>query len=294
MAVSTVLRARASAKVNLYLHVTGRRDDGYHLLDSLVVFADMGDVLSVSLSDTITLTHTGPFAHAMPPPEADLTYKAAIRLADTFGISAGAQMTLKKNLPIASGIGGGSADAAAAINALVKLWLIDPAAPELDALALSLGADVPVCRNGQPVFMQGIGETLRPAPHLPELPAVLVNPGVHVSTPAIFKARTSTFSAAAPFDDAPDGIHALTACLMARHNDLQPPAERLCPAITEVLAAISTSKDCLLSRMSGSGATCFGLYETTEQASEAAETLACAHPDWWVKATKFNALKKDT
>ena len=257
----------APAKVNLYLHVTGRRDDGYHLLDSLAIFAGAHDVVSAEPSDELTLRVSGPFAAEL---NAD---NLVLRAARALGVSAG--LTLEKNLPVASGIGGGSADAAATLR------LLGPgvSAAELSRIAAGLGADVPVCLANAPARMGGIGDLLSPAPGLPEFGLLLVNPGVAVATRDVFGGRTGTFSAPASLPLAWASAAAMAADLTLLTNDLEAPALTLCPVIGDVLAALRETDGCLLARMSGSGATCFALYNTSFLAKDAA--LACARPGWW-------------
>jgi 4-diphosphocytidyl-2-C-methyl-D-erythritol kinase len=268
----------APAKINLHLHVVGRREDGYHLLDSLVVFAGVGDRLSVSPSDRLSLAVTGPFAAGLAAEADNLVLRAARGLAARAGIAATGALVLEKNLPVASGIGGGSADAAAALRLLARFWGVD--ATGLGALAGGLGADVPVCVAGVPAVMSGIGEILAPAPALPKMGLVLVNPGVAVATPSVFKARSGGFSPAARF---PDGgwadADSLVAGLRATGNDLEAPARSLAPVIGEVLAALAAAPGCMLARMSGSGATCFGLFPDSATAESAAATLG--RTGWW-------------
>ncbi len=256
----------APAKVNLYLHVTGRRADGYHLLDSLAVFPDVGDVLTAAPADALSLHVEGPFAAGLAG-EAD---NLVLRAARALGV-AGARLVLEKNLPIASGIGGGSADAAAALR------LLGADRADLPALALGLGADVPVCLASRPARMQGIGEILLPAPALPPVGIVLVNPGVAVATPAVFRARAPGFTPPAALPGGWPDAAAMAADLAACTNDLQAAAISLCPAIAEVLDALSGA---LFARMSGSGATCFALFADADAARAAAAGLA--RPDWWV------------
>jgi 4-diphosphocytidyl-2-C-methyl-D-erythritol kinase len=281
----------AWAKINLTLQITGRRADGYHELNSLVVFAQAGDRLSFAPADdgAITLAIDGPFAGGLREEPDNLVLRAARRLASEAAVTRGAAITLTKNLPVASGIGGGSADAAAALRGLVRLWDLSLPAERLEALALELGADVPVCLRAAPVVMSGIGEKLEPVPALPPLWFVLVNPGVAVSTAAVFAGREGDFSQAAVPLLPPLGLAALIDWLAARPNDLQAAACRLAPAVVEVLAALDDLSDCLLARMSGSGATCFGLFESEEAAHYAAEALALQHPDWWVAPALLRA-----
>jgi len=318
----TVIRS-APAKINLYLHVTGRRDDGFHELDSLVVFADVGDVITVEDGAGLSLSITGPFAESLPADDDNLVLRAARLLAAHANIRADAHITLEKNLPIASGIGGGSADAAATLKALVdfwgielsdhdihhvahdiaddldtartlstlfKLWRDDLGANMLDVIGLELGADVPVCLQGLPVYMGGIGERLDMAPHLPPAWLVLVNPGAHVSTPEIFKAYKASekdFSKPARFHNHPRDATQLAALLAERTNDLMAPAQALTPEIQIVLDSLNDTGDALLTRMSGSGATCFALFATKSSARAVAQRLAQAHPQWWIKAAEM-------
>lgn len=289
------VRAAAPAKINLYLHVTGKRPDGYHTLDSLVVFAAIQDVVDARPADTLSLSVEGPFAHAVPVGPDNLVLRAAQALAVAAGQETGAHLTLTKRLPAASGIGGGSADAAAALRALRRLWNVDLDDAALDRIALGLGADVPVCLHGKAAFMGGIGEHLAPPPALPQCWLVLANPGISVSTPDVFRARTGAYSPEGRFAYAPANAAELAALLGARRNDLEAPATSLVPAIADVKAALMGEDGCVLARLSGSGATVFGLFSTAEAASHAALALAAGHPDWWVRPASLetNALRLD-
>jgi len=274
----------APAKINLYLHVTGRLGGGYHALDSLVVFAGVHDWLSAAPADTLSLAIDGPFADDLSAGDDNLVLKAARLLAARGGIDAGARLSLTKRLPVASGIGGGSADAAAALHVLSRLWATGLGVDAMAALALSLGADVPVCLAGRAAFIGGVGEALAPAPALPACSLLLVNPGRTLSTPDVFAAREGPFSQPARFTHGAADAAELAAILKARGNDLEAPAIRLVPEIAEVLAAIGDSEGTLLARMSGSGATCFGLYADAGEAAKAALAIGTARPEWWVKA----------
>lgn len=272
-----MLQDLARAKVNLCLHVTGQRDDGLHLLDSLVVFPDVGDVLRVAPADTLTLDIDGPFAGDLKGD--NLVLQAARLLSDR-----GAAIGLEKNLPVASGIGGGSADAAAALRVLSNLWGI--AIPAGDTLS-GLGADVPVCMKQHPVRMQGIGDILTPLPPLPAFWIVLVNSGEGVNTGAVFQTMEtrqnppiSTLRKAFP------DCASLFAYLGQQRNDMQGAASRMSPVINTVLAQLSATPGCALARMSGSGGTCFGLYRTQDAAEAAAKAIQSAQPDWWVAAAR--------
>lgn len=269
----------ANAKVNLTLHVTGQRDDGYHLLDSLVMFTSLGDEIAVRPADDLTLEITGPFAAGLGADDDNLVLRAA----RSFGHSAGAHITLTKNLPVASGIGGGSADAAATLRALSLLWGI----PVPDgAIQLALGADVPVCMTPELTRMAGIGENITSLGPAPMLDILLVNPGVAVSTPEVFSGLATKSNAPMP-DNMPDpfDITAWTDWLKTQRNDLQAPACNAAPIIATVLSELSAQAGCQLARMSGSGATCFAFFENGDTRDAAADALHAAHPDWWVAAT---------
>ena len=318
--MNDAVRVAAPAKLNLYLHVTGRRpggeaavsrnmgaprDDtssgaslgGYHTLESLIAFAGLADRVGAAPAQPgeITLTIDGPFADAITGRSEDnLVLRAARALATATGTNAGARLRLTKNIPVAAGLGGGSADAAAALRALTELWGVD-ASSHLDRIALALGADVPVCLASRPSLVAGIGEVVSPAPALPEAGVMLVNPGVAVATAAVFTA----FDAMAPATarTAPGGappppgpfasVAALAEALAPMRNDLTAAAQGLVPAIGEVLAALAAADGCRLARMTGSGATCFGLFDDTGAAEAARAAIARAHPGWWAWAGGF-------
>jgi 4-diphosphocytidyl-2-C-methyl-D-erythritol kinase len=280
-------RRRAPAKLNLYLHVVGRRADGYHLLDSLVAFAEPADEITASPAPSLSLEILGPYAPAFAgPPGDNLVWRAAERLAAHAGRAPEAALTLVKNLPVAAGIGGGSSDAAAALKALARLWRIDLGEAELAALAAALGADVPACLAGRAVWVGGVGEQIEAAPPLPPVAALLVNPGIALPTAAVFAARRGPFSAPARFA-MPSDAAALAAMLAARGNDLAAAAMAIVPGIAEVLQRLEAAEGALLARMSGSGATCFALFATTAAAREAAARLRAERPEWWVATGKL-------
>ena len=259
----------ARAKVNLYLHVLGRRTDGYHLLDSLVVFADVGDRIEVAAAESLRLAIDGPFAAEVPAGDDNLVLRAARGLADAVGRPAAAAIRLTKSLPVASGIGGGSSDAAATLRALVRLWRVDIDGERLRRLALALGADVPMCLRARPVFVGGIGERIEEAPDLPACALLLVNPRAALPTPRVFARRAGPFSQPGRFTTPPADARALAAKLAERRNDLMEAAIGLVPAIASVLDALRATPGVLLARMSGSGATCFGLCEDEAAAAAA-------------------------
>lgn len=275
----------APAKVNLNLHVTGRRADGYHTLASVIAFADVRDTVQVGPADRLSLVMDGPFVIELEHEAANLVLDAARALAAATGVAPNARIGLTKNLPVAGGLGGGSADAAAALDALCELWDVRPGDAELDRIALSLGADVPVCRHGRSATVRGIGETIAPAPELPPAWLVLVNPGMSVSTGAVFRARTGADSAPPPEPEGPltDAV-ALARWLRGSRNDLEAPARSVAPVIDDCLGALGETDGCHLARMSGSGPTCFGVYADRATAETAAAAIRGAHPVWWVQA----------
>jgi len=273
----------ARAKVNLALHVTGRRDDGYHLLDSIVAFADLEGVGGDRLTIRFAAGETGPPRLAVSGPFAGLVPQDATNSAVAAAVSVGgiAAIALEKNLPVAAGVGGGSADAAAVLRAAAAHRGLP--AEDVAALALSLGADVPVCLLGRPARMRGIGEALTPL-SVPGAPCVLANPGVEMSTPAVFKALTQRDNPPLPAWTEPRDAAALAAWLAQTRNDLAAPAETIAPGIAEAVAALVALPGCLLSRMSGSGATVFGLFADTAARDAAAAALAARRPQWWVRS----------
>ena len=286
-------RKIARAKINLALHITGQQDDGYHLLDSVVVFSNYGDEITVSKrgdganqASSHHLTINGPFGESLKADHDNLVLKAARLMGNDVPPL---NIVLEKNLPVASGIGGGSADAAATLLAIAEL--LDRPLPSSDDV-LSLGADVPVClhgcQHGTAIRMSGIGETLSDLPKTPALPIVLVNPNVGVSTPAIFKSLTSKNNP--PLTEPADTVDQttpFTQWINDCRNDLQPPAILHCQQIDECMSALSNCIGTLTARMSGSGATCFGLFENDKDAKSAADKLQAEHPDWWVVATRL-------
>lgn len=275
----------AHAKINLCLHVTGQRADGYHLLDSLVVFAGVGDGLRASDAGETTLRIDGPFAADVPGGEDNLVLRAARLVSGDQGIA----LHLTKRLPPASGIGGGSADAAAAIRAVLRLHALNgrhaPMTPDLAQRIGALGADLPVCLASHPTRMRGIGEVLDWLPPLPELHVVLANPRIEVPTPAVFKALPQKDNPALP-DSLPHWGHAaaLAEWLHTTRNDLEAPAIAQAPVISNVITALTALPEALFARMSGSGATCFALFSKEAQALDAADLLRDQHPEWWVSA----------
>ncbi|MDR3518033.1 MAG: 4-(cytidine 5'-diphospho)-2-C-methyl-D-erythritol kinase [Azospirillaceae bacterium] len=287
--MSAIFREAAPAKINLYLHVLGVRPDGYHDLDSLVAFARVCDTVAVTVAEQPALTIDGPFGAplAAEPPTGNLVWRALHALAEAVGRAPAVAIRLTKELPLASGIGGGSSDAAACLRALTRLWRLDPHDRRLRDVAAGLGADVPVCLAGVSAYFGGIGDQVEAAPALPSCPVVVVNPGVPLSTPAVFKARRGPFSAAARLIEIPYDVVALATLLEQRRNDLADAARGLDPAIDPVLDSLDAAPGCLLARLSGSGATCFGLFRDADDAGRAAARIHAEHPAWWVRATRL-------
>ncbi|NNC72028.1 MAG: 4-(cytidine 5'-diphospho)-2-C-methyl-D-erythritol kinase [Sphingomonadaceae bacterium] len=271
------VRETAHAKINLALHVRERMDDGYHRLETLFAFAEDGDVLTAQAASDISLTISGQFADGLPSDERNLVVTAANALRVATGTAAGAALHLEKKLPVASGIGGGSADAAAVLRLLVRLWKLDGCEQQFAAIAKSLGADVPACLLSETCFGEGRGERLRPlsAAPLRDRPLLLINPGVALETGRVF----------ADWDGRDRGGLVLSEPLeidAGWRNDLEAPAIGLVPEIGDVLAELRGRSGVEFSAMSGSGATCFGLFERIEDRDAAAEKLSQTNPDWWL------------
>jgi 4-diphosphocytidyl-2-C-methyl-D-erythritol kinase len=283
---SRAVELDARAKLNLYLHVLGRRPDGYHELDSLVVFAEFGDRLAFAPAAALSLELEGPFAEALDDGPGNLVLKAAHLLRERFRVEEGAAIRLEKRIPVAAGLGGGSADAAAALIGLARLWNLPASDRDLADLARKLGADVPACLAGRAVFAGGVGERLEPAPPLPELGVVLANPRIPLPTASVFAARSGPFSAPARWSGKTDAA-GLADLLRDRRSDLTRPALALLPEIGAVLTALGDAPGILIARMSGSGATCFGLTGAVEEAKSAAESLRLRNPGWWVTASRI-------
>ena len=270
-----MITAKAAAKINLFLHIGDKRADGYHALQSLAVFADAGDELEFHPSQELALSVQGPFAAGLAADGDNLVLKAARALKAT------ARIVLTKNLPVASGIGGGSADAAAVLRALSDL----PREALLE-IAASIGSDVPVCVAGKSAWMEGRGEVLAPVQGVSPMPMLLVNPGVAVSTADVFRGLETRRGTGLRRPEAFGGVEELLKFLQTTANDLEAPALALQPVIAEVLCELAGA-DALIARMSGSGATCFGLFESEESVARAARIISAAHPTWWVCATRI-------
>ena len=290
------LTTRAPAKVNLDLKVLGRRADGYHELDSLVAFAGVGDLLTLEPGPELSLTVGGPHGLGLEVDERNLVLRAARALARDSGLAQKigplrwGRFHLVKRLPVASGIGGGSADAAGALRLLARLNGFSLGEPALLRAAAQVGADVPVCLESRARIMAGVGDRLGPTLRLPPLFAVLVNPGVPVETAAVFRELGLVPGHLAPVPPKPapialDDREVFLATLAASRNDLEPPALRVAPILGDVLARLRALPGCRLARMSGSGATCFALFDDCRQSAAAAKMLSREHAEWWVRPT---------
>ncbi|MHA1539622.1 MAG: 4-(cytidine 5'-diphospho)-2-C-methyl-D-erythritol kinase [Alphaproteobacteria bacterium] len=275
----------APAKINLFLHIVGKQDNGYHLLESLVVFTKAGDRITITEADEFSLTIEGDYAAALQafPMTDNLISQTVFLCAKAMGRAPNLLVTLEKNLPLASGIGGGSADAAATLRALTRLWQMDLSAEALNKMALKLGADVPACLTSQSGMLTDTATFTALEKPLPETFIVLVNPQIPLSTPAVFKRYQPPFSPPlSNISQAWDWER-----ILETTNDLAAPAIKVVPEIQKILIALEKTAGCAISRMSGSGATCFGLYQHKNAAEKAAAKIKADHPDWWVVATEI-------
>lgn len=292
-----MLSTLAPAKINLHLHVTGKRENGFHELDSLVCFANIGDTIHLESGSQFELQVTGEFAPMLTGKDLltsresnNSVIRAVWLLADKAEREPEFKIILEKNLPAGSGIGGGSADAAAMLKAQAEFWNLNISEDELSAMAQSLGSDVLACVKSSPILMQGIGDQILPAPVFPSLPAILIWPDQHVPTPLVYKNfKADFFSPNISFHNRYESPQSLSNDLKARtSNDLELTAIKLFPVIGQALERLESANGCLLSRMSGSGSTVFGLFGTQSQAEAAAKYIAQAHPNWWVRSCLLN------
>lgn len=284
----------APAKINLALHVVGRRADFYHLIESLSVFTAFGDRILIDAAMRDAFSVEGPFANEVPKGADNLVIRARDALRDAAGQTARppVSIVLEKNIPAMSGVGGGSSDAAAALRALTEYWNLDFDTARLSGIGLKLGADVPMCIRRHPLIARGIGEEIEDMAGFPALPLVLVNPGVAVATPRVFAALSSRDNP--PLPPLPPRLDAksLLDWLCATRNDLMAPALELEPGIGDGLAALGDA-GARFTRMSGSGATCFGLFSDMAAARRAASAISAMRPHWFVTATMTTASDRD-
>ena len=286
-----MIERTAPAKLNLYLRVVGQRADGYHLLDSLVAFATVADRVAAETADTLSLEIDGSFASVLADESQDnnLVVRAARALAGALQIEPRARLRLTKNIPVAAGLGGGSADAAAALRALMALWRADLPESRLLEIAAGLGADVPVCLAGHAATISGVGDVVRLAPELPACSLVLVHPDVKLPTASVFRAAASRrgtvpFSEPLPIIRAAGTVGNLAQALATRGNDLTDAAISLVPEIATMRALLRATPGCRYAAMSGSGAACFALYDDLPTAEAARLQVEHARPFWWTYA----------
>ena len=279
--IPEVIEVLAPAKINLFLHLISKRLDGYHNIESLIAFTDFGDLIKVEEATELTLEIEGPFAEDIKglDEEQNLVMRAAVGLNKLTGKYLGAKITLVKNIPVSSGIGGGSSDAAATIKALQKLWHLSIPDGDILKICLSLGADVPACLYGNPVFVSGMGEELRPIQGLSDFYCVLVNPRIQISTPTIFNSFDGGFSSSISHSGDEDLFG-----FVRFSNDLQKPADVLVPEIQQAIESLMGEKGCKLARMSGSGATCFGLFDKKDDVEKAFGGIKAKNSNWWVSS----------
>lgn len=274
----------APAKLNLFLHITGKRSDGYHFIDSLVAFTEFGDTVECYPDDILSLDIQGRFADILHPDPNNLVLRAAQALKAHSGCRQGARIVLHKEIPIGAGLGGGSSDAAATFRALAKLWNISVSPEDLQMLAVKLGSDIPVCLHKKPAFMRGIGEEVTPVDFSARAAVLLLNPLKPLLAGDVYRKFRDGFDMFPP----PDPIRSfqdLICELSERRNALTAPAVELCPAVAEGLEALRETEKCALARMSGSGSTCFGLFGTLQDAEKAATHLGKVLPGWWMNVT---------
>lgn len=285
-----ILAVSARAKLNLHLHITGRADNGFHLLDSLVVFTNVTDLISIEESPNYALSVTGDFQDTLlsSTDSADnLITRAALALANHYNIPPHIKITLTKSIPLGAGLGGGSADAAATLKALCAFWNITDATPVLHTIAARLASDIAACLSDTPVIMRDTGNTLRPAPHIPKCPILLVNPNTPCPTPQVYgayKNLNEPFSNSIDFPDKFQAIRDLCDFLNTKtHNDLTKAAIATNPDVKRVLECLGQSGTPLLTRLSGSGSTCYSIHEDEQAAIEAGNIIRKQNPDWWVR-----------
>ena len=271
----------APAKINLSLRVTGKRDDGYHLLHSLTCFADFGDLITIAPADNFKFTQDSEFK-VLPENDDNLIVKTAHKMAEIFNKPLNCHLHLVKDIPIGAGLGGGSSDVAATVKALIAFWSITPSNDQLQPFLLSIGADVPACYYAQPCVFEGIGEIITPITDMPKIYAVLVYPNKFCSTADVFKNYNDEFSIA------PNKPNDIWQYIKDQKNDLTQSAIQNITEIRDVLSILENTNNCLINRMSGSGSCCFGIFETEEQAKQAAEKIQKERPNWWVRPIILN------
>ena len=284
--MSTVVYKEARAKINLSLLITGRKSDGYHTLDSIIFFVSFCDRLSFRIDQELSLEISGPLSDSLENGKNNLIMQAAKAFKRECKLNTGVAISLEKNIPVSAGLGGGSANAAVTLLALNELYNTGLTFESLAEIGLTIGADVPVCLFGGTARVQGIGENIQPFVFPHKLGVVLINPGVPISTARVFSRFNSGFSKFMP-ENTLSELSAMKnfSSFTALRNDLEFPATQLCPEISRVLEALRSEADCIFSGLSGSGPTCFGLFQTSEEAKRAAKRLKQQNTNWWLRAT---------
>lgn len=285
MITPRTLTLNAPAKLNLFLHITGKRADGVHLLQSLVCFLGIHDTIAIAPHDSFYIDCDGPFGHTLSDPRENIVYKAAKALAETFQMPLRARIHLIKNIPVGGGLGGGSTDAAMVLKGLTKTWGLPEDQERLHAIAEKIGADVPACLHQKTVWVEGGGEKVTRLSDMPKIHFVLVNPMVFVPTAEVYRLHDTHFSRPIQFSGRRKTFEEWLADLKIYRNDLTDAALMVSPDIRRALDALKATAGCLLHRISGSGATCFGIYNSKEAAHLAAYTLKNRYPDWWIEET---------
>lgn len=284
--MTRVITQSAPAKINLYLHVTGKRDDGYHLLDSIAVFAhDIADTITISESKGFSFSASGLFSDDTGDHDRNLAVRAARLFSEMTGKPLDISLHLEKNIPAGAGLGGGSADAAATIKALEQFY--ETPLPDRDRHLLSLGADVPVCYRARPCRFKGVGEIITDIPPIPSLTLLIVWPNVHSSTRDVFTARHAEYNSMASIPPSLGSVPQLLFFLKSTANDLEVPACALRPAIAQAKELVQRQEGCAFSRMTGSGSAVFGIFASDNQALGAREEILAIHPDWWAQTTSI-------
>ncbi len=287
-----MISVTAPAKLNLSLHITGKRMDGYHLLESLVAFTQFGDELTIEPADELLLSVSGEFASVLPAASPDnLVMKAALALQRLCGTSQGAHITLIKNLPVGSGMGGGSSDAAAVLQGLLRLWNIKPDRKQFEMLCLSLGSDVPMCMAGGAAFVRGVGDDISSVVLAADVHVLLVHPREPLLTADVYRAFSSPFSASVSMPMRINSFAQLISLISPMHNVLEQPAKKLMPQIESIVQNIAAQDGCAFARMSGSGAGCFGLFESRQAAEAAKASITRLQPRWWCAATQLERVE---
>jgi len=283
-----IISSIAPAKINLFLHVTGKRPDNYHLINSIFAFSEFGDKIKICESQKDELLITGEFSNQIEDSLDNLVFKTADIIREQYNIEKPIKIHLEKNIPVGAGMGGGSSDAASTAKLLRKLWNLDIADSELASLLLPIGADIPPCVHGKLSFISGIGEEIHSLALDNKLSILLVNPMIHITTADIFKMGIENYSTNIEISDIPKTEKELILWLQNKNNDLENNAIDLFPEVGNLINEISNLDNCMLARMSGSGSTCFGIFNNIDDAKNAANVIKDIYPDYWVVTSVFS------